>query len=69
MIAQISRKKQHAHMLINLKENENPEINPFDGIVLGTPIYAGKTEKQMKNLVKNMRKYSTQKEERFVANA
>jgi menaquinone-dependent protoporphyrinogen oxidase len=34
--------------LINLGENNNPEINNFDVIILGTPIYAGNPIKKMK---------------------
>ncbi|MDR1882269.1 MAG: flavodoxin domain-containing protein [Prevotella sp.] len=38
--------------LFNLKEQKNPDINSFDGIILGTPIYAGTPPKRMQKFIK-----------------
>jgi menaquinone-dependent protoporphyrinogen oxidase len=37
----------------NLKTDKNPDITPFDGIILGTPVYAGTPSKRMQTFVKN----------------
>jgi menaquinone-dependent protoporphyrinogen oxidase len=39
--------------LINLKTDKNPDITPFDGIILGTPVYAGTPSKRMQTFIKN----------------
>ena len=38
--------------LINLKDNKHPDISSFEGIILGTPIYAGTSSKIMQNFCK-----------------
>jgi menaquinone-dependent protoporphyrinogen oxidase len=40
-------------LLINLKTDKNPDITPFDVIILGTPIYAGTPSKRMQTFIKN----------------
>jgi menaquinone-dependent protoporphyrinogen oxidase len=39
--------------IFNLKEYKNPDISSFDGIILGTPIYAGQSLKSMQAFVIN----------------
>jgi menaquinone-dependent protoporphyrinogen oxidase len=31
----------------NLKTDKNPDITPFDAVILGTPVYAGSPSKRM----------------------
>jgi len=38
--------------LINLKKDKHPNINSFDGIILGTSIYAGTSSKIMQSFCK-----------------
>jgi len=38
--------------LVSLKTNPNPNINEFETVILGTPIYAGQTSKKMKAFCK-----------------
>jgi menaquinone-dependent protoporphyrinogen oxidase len=42
----------HELSLINLKEDKCPDITPFAGIILGTPVYAGKPSKAMRDFIK-----------------
>jgi menaquinone-dependent protoporphyrinogen oxidase len=53
MIAETVRARHALPLLINLKTDKNPDITPFDGIILGTPIYAGTPSKRMQTFIKN----------------
>jgi menaquinone-dependent protoporphyrinogen oxidase len=39
--------------LINLKGNKHPDINLYEGIILGTPVYVGQSSKAMRIFAKN----------------
>ncbi|MDR3046294.1 MAG: flavodoxin domain-containing protein [Bacteroidales bacterium] len=43
--------KESQITLFNLKENTNPDISIFDGIILGAPIYAGQSPKLMHRFI------------------
>jgi menaquinone-dependent protoporphyrinogen IX oxidase len=53
-------------MLINLKENKNPDINPFDEIMLGTTIYAGTPTKHMQKFIEKHSEMLTTKKNEMV---
>jgi menaquinone-dependent protoporphyrinogen oxidase len=40
--------------VINLKKDKHPDINSFDGIILGTSIYAGTSSKTMRFCKENL---------------
>jgi menaquinone-dependent protoporphyrinogen oxidase len=42
----------HEVSFFNLKTDKNPDITSFDGIILGTPIYAGTPSKRMQPFIK-----------------
>jgi menaquinone-dependent protoporphyrinogen oxidase len=43
----------HEVSFFNLKTDKNPDITPFDEIILGTPVYAGTPSKRMQTFIKN----------------
>jgi menaquinone-dependent protoporphyrinogen oxidase len=47
--------------VINLKTDKHPDINSFDGIILGTSIYAGASSKTMQRFCKDNIDILTQK--------
>jgi menaquinone-dependent protoporphyrinogen oxidase len=49
----IAEKLGNQHVtLFNLKEEKQLDMEPFDGIILGTPIYAGAPSKRMQTFIK-----------------
>jgi menaquinone-dependent protoporphyrinogen IX oxidase len=49
--------------IIDLKKDKRPDINSFDGIILGTPIYAGTPSKAMQRFCKE--NFETLKQKRL----
>ena len=47
--------------LFSLKKEQKPDINGFDTVILGTPIYAGKALKKMKKFCKTNETFLLQK--------
>jgi menaquinone-dependent protoporphyrinogen oxidase len=39
--------------IIDLKKKKHPDVNPYDGIILGTSIYAGTSSKKMQRFCKD----------------